>query len=568
MNSKQSDIGPETSLEMTSDTEVEEKCLVYSSLRFFVTDDVLKAEFEPDVLEQSLDHKTIIELLASSGFGTHQLDSEILDKLQENSVTNHQGEVTLTPHTNASYEITVNEQQLSATITVTAPQGGVLLDFDEVLAALIEDKMDEDNIDQKALKRSLLEMSDTAIVIANGIDQQSGQDATFEILFDKDTTKKRNINTEEAIDYYESHQYITVVESQPLMKRTPATKGIAGKTIFAEAIPAIDGEETPFQIDDTVTLDPANENILVAAKKGHPIALDTGAHVDDTLTIKDADLKSGNIHFDGSVYVSGEVKPNVVIEANGDIHVDGLVENARLISGNNISIASGALGIEPTEHGKSDQHFECCIKAEGSIHLKYCNNIEATAKLDILVDDYSMHCRLKAERNIELGSNNGKGILIGGSTNAGTGLTANVIGSEAYIKTELETASLKSLKSELRSILGKSSRSKSEYEMLLKILRRIRGQGTPTTVGRVVLEKAKKIHLETKVLENDITTLECQLEDLRSEIETRKDAAVKVQKKLYPNVELTINDIHESNKREHGAMFVLCIDNSLQYNPA
>ena len=52
--------------------------------------------------------------------------------------------------------------------------------------------------------------------------------------------------------------------------------------------------------------------------------------VDDVLLVQDVDLKVGNLRYEGSVYVLGDIRNNMSLECAGDIVVNGFVEAARI----------------------------------------------------------------------------------------------------------------------------------------------------------------------------------------------------------------------------------------------
>ncbi len=534
---------------MTDDTSDRPE-LPFSSIRYFDCDEMLMAEFEANALEFALNETTLIELLETSGYDKQQLDEETLLILVENSKNNHQGQLSLRPHIDATFELTIDKDQMNASIKVKIADGGTELVYEDVLETILESAIHIDYLKTDLLKSCLNKEQDEAVLIAQGIEPIRGIDASFEVLFNTNTKKVLNHCGDETVNHYETHEYITIAENQAVMKRIPFTKGIKGTTINGDDVAAEDGTHMNFTLDETVKVDVNNQDLLLAAKKGHPIASTSGVHIDDTLTVKDADLRSGNIHFDGSVYVTGEVHPNVVIEASGDIHINGMVENATLISGNDITLSAGVLSSKLYDN--DDAYVpDCTIKAGGTLIMKYCNSIKASAKNDIIIEIYSMHSQLAAGKHLNFGHNNGKGAVIGGTAFAQYSINANLMGSEAYIKTTVECGPLRELKRVRKKTLGKLVRTQSEYSLLSNILEKIKNQGTPSTVGKVILKKAKKIHHEVKIIEQNIVQLEQQLELIKKQLTLTENANITINKKLYPNVHLTLNDVHHVNNREH-----------------
>ena len=74
----------------------------------------------------------------------------------------------------------------------------------------------------------------------------------------------------------------------------------------------------------------------------------------------DLDMTRGNIRFGGDVEITGDVEPNMVIEAAGNIIVGGHVSTASLTAGGDILLKKGMQG--------SGRGF---VKAGGNISGKF-----------------------------------------------------------------------------------------------------------------------------------------------------------------------------------------------------
>jgi len=531
----------------------------YSGVRFFISEQMLKADFTADILDTPLNQETIQEELRKAELSQHQLSDDVLLNLISNSESNYDEEISIEKHSDASFELVVDKNQMNLAIKVESAQGGKELIFDEVFDALLEANVKPDFIDKEQLMLSLANHENEVLPIATGVEPINGEDSRFEVLFKVDTKKDLMGSHDGNINHYETHDYISIELNSPVMKRIPHTKATVGSTVFGEDIDGDDGKQIDFTLDDTVAIDSSNSDLLVTAKKGHPFASDKGVHIDDTLTIKNASLRSGNIYFDGSVEITGEVMPNVVIEATGDIHVQGMVENARLIAGNDITVCAGILSTKLYDHN-SNKDFtpECSLVAQGTITVKYCNSICATAKKDILIETYTMHSHLKAGGEIIIGNNNGKGVNMG--------MAANIFGSEAYVITHLICGKLKDVKQKNKKIINALKRNKSEMSLLKTVLNRIKSKGSPAKVGSVILQKAKKIHDEIKLLKNKVLSLEAELILAKKELYLSKNVKININKKLYPNVHITINEANAVSKREHDAAVISCENYEIQFN--
>lgn len=78
---------------------------------------------------------------------------------------------------------------------------------------------------------------------------------------------------------------------------------------------------------------------------GHVSLVEGKVFVSDVYEVENVDLSTGNIDFEGSVQVNGNVSSNFVIRAGGNVIISGVVEGAYIEAGGNIIIARGMNGM-------------------------------------------------------------------------------------------------------------------------------------------------------------------------------------------------------------------------------
>jgi len=539
----------------------------FATVKFSVADNMLIAAFSKDSIDAPLTEDACKQQLFDDGFEKHQLESDMLTRLTTLSEDNHQGDIQVEEHTDATFSLNIDNKKMTARISIQPAKGGEDLEYEAVLESLIEQSVNKDFIDTDLLTECISSIKEETPIIAKGIPAIKGTDTKFETLYQSDSVSAPEQDKDGAINHFETHDYISVNKDQPLLRKIPFTKGTDGINVLGETITAEDGLDINFTLDDTVKLDKADLNLMLAAKSGHPLAIENGVHVDDTLTLKNANLSSGNIHFDGSVHIQGEVKPNVVIEASGDIYVGGMVENANLIAGNNIIVKAGIFSRQPDENSSSDKiNQNCLITAEGTFYANYCNGVNAKAKKDILIENYAMQSHIESDGSIIVGVNNGNGVIIGGYIFARQGITANVIGSDAYVNTKVVCGSYSSLKKDYMKRKKDIVNLTKELSALNAILTKIKKSGSPTSVGKVVLQKAKEIHREINTVKKNRRQMKTNLAVAKKLLKAGKKIKIKVIKNLYSNVHITINGAQELNTRDRGPSDISCAKNEIQFN--
>src|SRR5690606_5702443 len=110
-----------------------------------------------------------------------------------------------------------------------------------------------------------------------------------------------------------------------LMIRHHATEGTAGTTLCGDPVPASAGEDVSYASNLTgVAFAPDNPDMLVAAIVGQPVQVAGGMIVEPVYSVDAVSMASGNIHFDGSVKIRGDVSAGMRVQAAGDIEIGGV----------------------------------------------------------------------------------------------------------------------------------------------------------------------------------------------------------------------------------------------------
>ncbi|MBT8448801.1 MAG: FapA family protein [Gammaproteobacteria bacterium] len=528
--------------------EANTKHLQCADIQFRVSDGRLLAEVKADALNQPLTNILITERLKQAGLAQHILEDEVIAILINASTINQTDTITLDAHHDASFEINLEEDQVKAYVIFKPAAFGKAIEQQTIIDELIELGVAQDNIILTTVEKVLSENLPTKAIVAEGKAAIPGNDAYFEVLFETEKEHKLHQDYTGKVDHYESHQYITVAEGTPVLRKIPATNGTEGKTVFGESLEPEPGSDLEFSLNESVCIDPDDENILLAVNTGHPIYNNNVITIDETLSLTNASLETGNIRFNGSVQITGDVKPNVVVEASGDIFVEGLVENATLIAGNTVTIKSGIISSklyedEPEDDAEIDSYRPGCrIVATKDLYIKYCNSVHATAGGSIFIENYSLHSILEAKDSIVAGIDNGQGILLGGKCQAEEYIQANIVGSDAYVRTDLLCAQANELMKAVRKKSVRMGRMKDEMHMLNNVLNTIKQQGTPETVSPMQLKKAKKIFREIKENKQELLRQRKEIQNLQQQLQTSHGYRIKINKICYPNVRVRIND--------------------------
>jgi hypothetical protein len=218
------------------------------------------------------------------------------------------------------------------------------------------------------------------------------------------------------------------------MRRTPATAGENGHDVSGRVLKAKPGRDTPFSsLIKGATVDPADANLLCAEISGRPIVGPTGVSVEAVVVLPDVDISTGNVDFDGSVNVQGNVGSGMRIRATGDVFIGGSVGAARITAGGKVVVTGGVIGGGEDDASAEDR---AVIRCQGSFQASFLEYAEVESSSEILIDDHCMYSTLAAGPRVVVGGTGSKtGHIRGGTVSAATLVKAVTFGSPVGVKT-------------------------------------------------------------------------------------------------------------------------------------
>jgi uncharacterized protein (DUF342 family) len=511
--------------------------LHFPVLSLAIVDDGLMAYLAPSALLSPVLAEGLNEALAALGLDQLDLNQEVSAQLLQAARSNQRFEIQLAKARYADFKLALSADGMRVTADAKPSLGGKELDVEDVEAALLELGVLPELVDRSAI--ALLRESGGPVDVARGRQVKHGTDTNFEAAFGLEDTMGPAIDERGIADYFETKYYVAVDVGDVLMRRQPATDGDAGTTVLGKEIKATKGKVLTFKKHPGSEVSSDDDNLLLASAKGHPVIETQGVRVDQTLSRPRANLDSGNINFDGSVIITGDVFSQVHIIATGDIFVKGTVENAHLEAGNNIVIGGGVIS-ESAPNLDEPPKITTTLSAGGDVHAKFLNQTSLTAKKSVLIQSYVMNSELEIEENLVIGEKGGKGALIGGSTFVGLSATLNSLGSSAYVHTELVCGRAHELRKELAPMSRLLERRTAERKQLEQILSKIQGDPAPT-IGEITLNRRVRITKVIDAIEEQILLVERKQLDLMARIEKADVAFVQVNRFLYPQVRIVIN---------------------------
>lgn len=457
-------------------------------------------------------------LLDAQGFGACALDEAALVAAAGDCNTLKEAfSVPVAQRRDADIQVVVARDDMAAHLTLVAAQGGKAATLGDILQALTDAGVVFGVHDDVLLRASELGHVDQ-IAIAEAKPPVNGENSRFETLIEDPPNRAPQVDENGLIDYRERGAIQTVQPDAPLMRRIPATPGAEGCSVRGRVLPPRPGRDTPFASNLAGTqLDPKDPELLIAAVAGQAVQVASGMIVEPVLKINEVNMASGNIHFDGTVHIKGDVLQGLLVKTTGDIIVRGMVDGGKLEAGGNITIAGGIIA-------------RAEVKAAGSVTARFAQGVKISAGTVIDLQDMALDCQLDSLNQILIGTQKpGRGRLVGGSATTMMLLRVPILGSPTSPITKVVLGSNPELEAKYAALQECLAKQKQAEDSLDQLEKQITAAGDPKgMLPRIkqsrqhALQEWGKLLAERKEIEAQIATEE----QARLEITTSVDGAV------------------------------------------
>lgn len=397
----------------------------------------------------ALDADKLRSLLEEAGYGDCSISEsrfrEFLDQAREGATDR----LPLAELRDGEARVRISEDRLTAWLMVTPPAGGRALAFSDA-EDIIRDAGVEYGYDSDAARAAVHQPDGDEQVIARGRPPEHGMDAWFESLIPEFTERRPQIDERERADFRELGGVLTVEENQALIRRHPPTEGTPGTDVQGRAIRPEPGKPKPFKGRmKGVEIDAEDPDLLRASTSGQPIWENETVMVSPTLDLENIDLSVGNIDFNGTVRVRGDIAYGMRVRARDDLHVGGSVEGAFLEAGRSVLVRGGVIG----QRRRGDAEFNARIQSGGWVQARFLEHVQVRADAEVLIRDMAAHCDIAAGERIAVGAKGTRhGHLLGGRYESWLVIRALQLGGPAAVDTQLRVGNLFELKKHIRAL--------------------------------------------------------------------------------------------------------------------
>lgn len=314
-----------------------------------------------------------------------------------------------------------------------------ILEFNGICKGLMEEAIDL-IVNGEAYKKSVL--------IARGKMAEKGKDGEYEYFFNTDTERKPKVLEDGSVDYQNINWFEMVKQGQKLAVYHPAQEGTDGYTVRGEVLKARKGAEKRILMGQGFVL---NEDKVTyqAAIDGMVRLENEELKVTSHLVLDEINLATGNIQFNGSIHIRGDIGYGTVVRATDDIVIEGTVEAATIESDGSIVLKKGM-----NSAGRG------MIHAGKDVVSRFFESAKVTAKGNIEVDK-CLNSQLYAGGMIS-----STRVIAGGVAQAESGFDLNNVGNQAGLHTVLKVKMNAKMREENRMVKVAIQEVRQELAML------------------------------------------------------------------------------------------------------
>lgn len=443
-----------------------------------------------------------------------------------------------------TFSVTIAPDAMSAAVNIhPAGPGGSLPGRNELTRLIAEESIvygiDTAVIDHIIAACAAGKPPEEPVIIAHGSEPVHGENGRIEYHFNTTSSLKPKENSDGSVNY-KSVEIVTSVEKNQLLASChPPSSGVDGSTVLGKKILANKGVPARLPLGPHTEPDPSNPDHLRATTDGIVRLTAGGVEVCEGFVIPgDVDFSTGNVNFEKTVVVNGDVKSGFDVHCGGDLQISGTIEECHITVGGNLLCRYGFVG-----QGRG------IIEAKGDVNIGFMKNQTVKSFKSITIAKEAINCTLRARNAINVHGNPLS--VAGGTLIARVSITVHTVGNHSGIRTHLE-AGLDYLVVEELALLEHQQNDLAlqctkQAKLLAEMQKATHNKKLPTANEQLQISQyvAAIQHLQQQL----------QVIDERKNILSEKmyqltDASIKVEHKAFAGTMFKFGDRHHLLKEE------------------
>ena len=291
------------------------------------------------------------------------------------------------------------------------------------------------------------------VIIAQGRQPENGADGWYEFFFDSDKNKGPKILPDGSVDYQNADKYEEVKAGQKLAYYHAASKGIEGRSVTNKRKPAVKGKDL-LKLKGKGFILASDKKTYISTLTGSVTVKDNYMEVSPVVMLQDVNPVTGNVRFEGNVQIAGDVSGGVLVESDGDVTIEGFVEDSTIKAKGNVIIKKGING------GGVGY-----IEAGGDVTGKFFESVTIIAGGEVK-GNYALNSTIESNDTVTIAG--AKGVILGGSVFASKLVLAANVGNDLEVPTEIKLGISDKIRAKLRRLDGELAERKTKLDVLTK----------------------------------------------------------------------------------------------------
>lgn len=367
----------------------------------------------------------------------------------------------------------------------------------------------------------------TKMIIATGLKPVQGKDAQIEYKFETNRKVKPQLNEDGTVDFHQLNNISHISAGDVLAVLNPEDNGTPGKDVYGNVVSPRKVNRVALRYGNNIKL--SEDGLTITSLVDGHVTLDGDrVSVSNVYEVPaDVDNSTGDIEYNGSITIKGNVRTGFKVRARGNIEIFGVVEGAAIIADGDIILHRGISGMS-----------RCQIVARGNLVSKFIES--ATVAVNGYIEtDTILHSQVSAKGDIYVRGKNGD--IIGGNVRSTTLIEASSIGSPMGISTSVEVGcdpAIMDRVNELKKEITEKTKEKDSLTQTIVLLKKKLEMGK--------LDKARLPMMQTTAkkilsLEEEIGKLSDEYEKGVSQLSGNQNAKINVIKNIYQGTKVSIS---------------------------
>lgn len=530
---------------------------------------------EPLIVKANVDAKAMLKSLSNSQYSNYYAYEEnivnVIEslKLAKKNASEVEIITKVAEKRNAEIKYRMEDNDMIAFLFVKAPYGGSIPTNQSLLSEAKTQGVLR-GLSSKTVKLIANQLKSAKpgeifeSLVAKGLPKRNGRDSKLKPLVPN--ALERILKPQSAgttrVDMRNLGDVICVKAGTEVLRRLPPTKGRDGFTVTDVKLEAKPGNWIKLRPGEGISQSNTDENLYTAAITGMPKFQNGKMWVDETFICSGVNIGTGNVDYDGAVIVNGDVTEKMIINASGDVTINGFVESAQISAGGDIIITEGAMG----KVNEATTEFSTLLTADGSIHIQHGQGLDINCKGNITIGRQIAYSKIVCAGSVTVGPiDNPNGNLFACDVQCNASVTAGTLGavSGSQLTVDFSTGfnTLLERKDTIDELLTQIKNNNTRHQDKFDLMR-----------NKSIHPDLRKKFDEAEALLNNESQLLQWLEEKSENMRISKDnyqneIKLIANKKLYSGVSVKLNNRTWRAEREYGKAKVAYQGHQWSYEP-